>query len=47
MKIWEEEKLEQFEGRWPIVRGLMAEFRRFGIYLADVKPGNIMFDERT
>jgi len=44
LEEWEAEKLEQFgEERWEIVQSIMAAFRRFGIYLADVKPGNITF----
>ena len=41
---WQAEKLEQFGAeRWEIVQDIMAEFARMEIYLADVKPGNIMF----
>lgn len=44
LEEWEEDKREQFgDDRWEIVRSIMSGFRRFGIYLADVKPGNIMF----
>lgn len=44
MEEWEAEKLEQFgEDRWQVVQSIMATFRRFGIFLADVKPGNITF----
>ena len=42
---WQAEKAEQFGDRWPIVRLLMSSFVPFGIYLADVKPGNIEFAE--
>lgn len=43
---WQAEKLEQFGAeRWDIVQQVMAHFARMGIYLADVKPGNIMFAE--
>lgn len=42
---WRAEKQEQFEDRWETVETVMAVFRRYGIYLADVKPGNIMFDD--
>ena len=38
---WLAEKREQFGDRWPEVSGVVAAFRRWGIYLADVKPGNI------
>jgi len=40
---WLAEKREQFGDRWPIVSGVLAKFRRWGVYLADVKPGNIEF----
>ena len=44
MQEWEEDKREQFgDERWETVRILMFAFQRMGIYLADVKPGNIMF----
>ena len=46
MEEWQAEKLEQFgEERWKIVQNIMAHFARMGIYLADVKPGNITFAE--
>ena len=46
MEEWQAEKVEQFgEERWKIVQHIMAHFARMGIYLADVKPGNIMFAE--
>jgi hypothetical protein len=41
----EEKRRELFGDRWPIVRKIMSEFRSHGIYLSDVKPGNIMFAE--
>ena len=40
---WEETRRELFEDKWPLVRKIMSEFRSHGIYLSDVKPGNIMF----
>lgn len=44
MEQWQADKLEQFgAARWDIVQTVMAEFGAMGIYLADVKPGNIMF----
>jgi hypothetical protein len=43
MADWRAEKKEQFGERWPQVQDVMREFRKLGIYLADVKPGNIMF----
>lgn len=46
MEEWQQEKLEQFGAkRWDVVQLVMAHFARMGIYLADVKPGNIMFAE--
>lgn len=39
VEVWE----ERFEDRWPQVQRLLAGFRRYGIYLNDVKYGNIMF----
>jgi hypothetical protein len=47
MQEWEEEKIEQFEDRWPEVRSAMSCFRRYGIHLNDVKPGNVTFSDRT
>jgi hypothetical protein len=43
MENWEKEKQEQFEDRWPEVQSLVSAFRAHGIYLGDVKPGNIVF----
>jgi len=40
---WEEDKREQFEGRWPTVKRLLDAFEELGIYLLDVSPGNIGF----
>ena len=46
MEEWQQEKLEQFGAeRWDVVQQVMAHFARMGIYLADVKPGNIVFAE--
>jgi len=45
--VWEEwlaDKQEQFGERWSRVESIMAVFRGMGIYLSDVKPGNIEFD---
>jgi hypothetical protein len=43
MEDWATEKREQFGDDWPEVELIMAAFERYGIYLADVKPGNILF----
>jgi len=40
---WETDKREQFEDRWPRVRGVLDAFEELGIYLLDVSPGNIAF----
>lgn len=45
LEAWREEKFEQFGDRWPTVLRVIAAFRKWGIYLADVKPGNIEFRE--
>ncbi|MBI3861327.1 MAG: hypothetical protein HY290_05480 [Planctomycetia bacterium] len=45
MAEWRAEKKEQFGDRWGEVQSIMREFRKMGIYLADVKPGNILFRE--
>lgn len=45
LQQWQAEKQEQFGENWDEVRRLMAAFARHGIYLADVKPGNIEFGE--
>lgn len=43
MAEWEESRQELFEENWPTVLKVIAGFRVYGIYLSDVKPGNIMF----
>ena len=43
LEEWRAEKAEQFGDGWPIVRLIMSTFAGLGIYLADVKPGNIEF----
>jgi hypothetical protein len=43
MEPWEEAKREQFEEQWPTVRRVMSAFQAHGIYLSDIKPGNIEF----
>lgn len=40
---WREQKAEAFELNWPEVQRILAEFETFGVYIADVNPGNIMF----
>jgi hypothetical protein len=41
---WEEMKSEAFEENWPAVKKILATFESFGIYIADVNPGNIKFE---
>lgn len=43
LAAWDAEKREIFEHRWPTVRRIMAVFERWGVYLADVHPGNVRF----
>jgi len=38
------EKSEAFEENWPKVESILAELQSFGIYIADVNPGNIRFE---
>ena len=38
---WQAEKAEQFGEDWPLVQSIMAVLAGIGVYLADVKPGNI------
>ena len=41
MATWRAEKREQYEDDWPWVQEIMSDLASIGIYLADVKPGNI------
>ena len=45
MADWMEEKAEQFGERWQKVQAIMWAFSKLGVYLADVKPGNIEFGD--
>ena len=45
MGPWLAEKREQFGDDWSEVRAVIAEFRRMGIHLSDIKPGNIQFKQ--
>jgi hypothetical protein len=40
---WEEMKSDAFEENWPAVKKMLATFETFGVYIADVNPGNIKF----
>jgi hypothetical protein len=41
MEAWTAEKQEQYGEDWPWVQSIMRELATVGVYLADVKPGNI------
>ena len=41
--IWEEQKREQFENRWPKVEAILRELEYLGIFMVDVSPSNIAF----
>lgn len=46
MEHWANDKSEQFGKRWTSVQGILAVLRDVhGIYMLDVNPGNIMFDD--
>lgn len=40
---WEKSKSEDFQENWPAVKNILATFETFGVYIADVNPGNIKF----
>ena len=43
---WQIEKGEQFGQRWPAVQRILAVLGdAYGIFVTDVNPGNIMFDD--
>jgi hypothetical protein len=42
---WRTEKEEQFGERWPEVEAILGTLERYGIYMMDVNPGNVSFDE--
>lgn len=44
---WREQKSEDFEDNWPAVLEILDEFESFGIYIADVNPGNIRFQNNN
>jgi hypothetical protein len=43
---WNDQGVELFEERWPIVKKLLSAIQQYGIYYLDAKPGNIMFENR-
>ena len=42
---WRSEKEEQFGERWPAVQDILWALERYGIYLRDVSPGNVAFED--
>jgi hypothetical protein len=40
---WERQKRDQFGIRWATVERVLAELKKFGIYMIDVSPSNIAF----
>lgn len=42
---WEVEKIEQFEQCWPKVKEILAALEELDIYMVDVSPSNIAFEE--
>jgi len=40
---WREMKAEAFGDHWPAVENILDEFKSFGVFIADVNPGNIKF----
>jgi hypothetical protein len=41
---WEADKVEQFGSRWPEVRAILNELESYGVFMADVHPGNVSFE---
>ena len=43
---WQRERREPFGERWPAVQRILAVLGdAYGIFVTDVNPGNIMFDD--
>ncbi len=45
MAQWQADKQEQFGSRWPAVQAILRELESYGIYMADVNPGNVSFGD--
>jgi hypothetical protein len=41
---WEEMKSMAFEDNWPHVKKILSHLETYGIFVADVNPGNIKFE---
>jgi hypothetical protein len=44
LEQWERDKEEQFEENWPHAASILETLKSYGIYVADVNPGNIGFE---
>ena len=42
---WRNEKMEQFGSRWPEAEAIIWALEDYGIFMADVNPGNISFGD--
>jgi hypothetical protein len=42
---WLADKREQYGPRWPEVQAILAVLETYGIYMEDVSPGNISFQD--
>jgi hypothetical protein len=42
---WRAEKQEQFGTRWPEVEAILDALERYGVFMLDVNPGNVSFDD--
>lgn len=43
LEQWELHKQEQFEENWPHAASILETLKSYGIFVADVNPGNIGF----
>jgi len=43
LEEWFDSREELFEEHWPAARSILYGFRKHGIFLVDLKPGNITF----
>jgi hypothetical protein len=42
---WRAEKQDQFGPRWPEVQAILRALEGYGIFMLDVNPGNVAFDD--
>ena len=42
---WRAEKKEQFGARWPEVLAILQALEHYGVFMLDVNPGNVGFDD--